>query len=118
MAPQPSLFLQTTLTAGRPRLSPDGRWVAYQSNESQQNEIYVAPFPGPGGKRQISTSGGTFPRWRRDGQEIFYIAPDGRLAAAELNIKGSTIEVGQVRPLGVLVLASYDVSADGQRFLV
>jgi eukaryotic-like serine/threonine-protein kinase len=123
-APQPSLFLQIAFIANQPRFSPDGQWVAYTSNESQQNEIYVAPFPGPGGKRQISTSGGTLPRWRRDGREILYVRPDGRLTAAEVNIKGSTIEVGQVQPLGILVVGpgtgaySYDLSADGQRFLV
>jgi dipeptidyl aminopeptidase/acylaminoacyl peptidase len=121
-APKPSLFLQTALQEQRPRFSPDGRWVAYQSNESQQFEIYVAPFPGPGGKRQISTSGGTFPRWRRDGKEIFYVAPNGRLMAAEVNARGNAIEVGQVRPLDIRVVTTgsyrYDVSTDGQRFLV
>jgi Tol biopolymer transport system component/predicted Ser/Thr protein kinase len=120
--PKPSLFLQTAFNLDRPRFSPDGRWVAYQSNESQQAEIYVAPFPGRGGKRQISTSGGFLPRWRPDGKEIFYLGPGGRLMAAEMNIKDSMIEVGQVRPLGIPVLINghylYDVSADGQRFLV
>ncbi len=121
-AAKPSLFLQTALQEFRARFSPDGRWVAYQSSESQQFEIYAAPFPGPGGKRQISTSGGIFPRWRRDGKEIFYVAPNGRLMTAEVNARGSTIEVGQVRPLDIRVVTTgsyrYDVSADGQRFLV
>jgi serine/threonine protein kinase len=121
-APKPSLFLQTAFHEVRPRFSPDGRWVAYQSDESQQNEIYVAPFPGPGGKRQISTSGGSFPRWRRDGKEIFYVEPNTRLMAAEVNARGNTIEVGQVRPVDIRVVTTgsyrYDVSPDGQRFLV
>src|SRR5262249_50073370 len=100
-----------------------GRWVAYHSNESQQLEIYVIPFPGPGGKRQISTTGGTFPRWRHDGKEIFYVGPDGKLMAAEVTLKPSGIGLGQVRPLGMAVLTGpgrgipYDVSLDGQRIL-
>jgi serine/threonine protein kinase/Tol biopolymer transport system component len=120
--PKPSLFLQTAFNVDWPIFSQDGRWVAYNSNESQQSEIYVAPFPGPGGKRQISTSGGILPRWRPDGKEIFYLGLDGRVMAAEVNIKDSKIEVGQVRPLGIPVTTNgnylYDVSADGQRFLV
>jgi hypothetical protein len=88
----------------------------------------VAPFPGPGGKRQISTGGGLFPRWRENGQEIFYEglkngmdAVSGTLMAAEVLIKGATIEVGAVRSLDIPVSRPYyryNVSADGQRFLV
>jgi eukaryotic-like serine/threonine-protein kinase len=81
--------------------------------------------PAQAAKRQISTSGGTNPRWRRDGKEIFYVGPDRRLMGAEVNGNGNTIEVGQVRPLGIPVPPrgqalgyQYDVSADGQRFLV
>ena len=60
------------------QFSPDGRWVAYQSNVSQRFEIYVQPFPGPGGTFLVSTNGGAQPRWRRDGKEIFYVALDGK----------------------------------------
>jgi hypothetical protein len=103
--------------------SPDGHWVAYESNESSRREVYVIPFPGPGGKRQISTAGGGVPRWRRDGKEIFYAGLDGKLMAAEVTLKTGSIEVGQARPLGVPVSffggpIQYDVSPDGQRFLV
>ena len=69
------------------------------SDESGKDEVYVAPFPGPGGKWQISTAGGTFPRWRRDGTEIFYLAPDNKMMAAAVNGKGSNFEVGAVKPL-------------------
>jgi eukaryotic-like serine/threonine-protein kinase len=105
------------------RFSPNGRWVAYESNESGRYEIYGAPFPGPGGKRQISAGGGELPRWRADNKEIFYVAPDGKLMAAEVSIKGSSIDVGAIRPLGIPVILNgpypfYDVAADGQRFLV
>lgn len=96
--------------------------MAYESNESQRNEVYVIPFSGQGGKRQISTAGGDFPRWRRDGKEIFYAGLDGKLMAAEVTLKAGTIEVGQIRPLGIPVPLgrgiTYDVSPDGQRFLV
>ena len=97
------------------------------SNESQRNEVYVTPFPplvsGPGGKRQVSTAGGFLPRWRQDGKELFYTGPGRRLMAAEIEAKGGTLEVGQVRPLfsavgGAQGIPLYDVSADGQHFLL
>ena len=105
------------------QFSPDGRWVAYVSDESGRNEVYVAPFPGPGGKWQISTAGGTYPRWRRDGTEIFYVSPDSKLMSAAVNGKGLSFEVGAVTPLFETHLVTgsryaYDVSADGQRFLI
>jgi serine/threonine protein kinase/Tol biopolymer transport system component len=103
------------------QFSPDGKWIAYESDESGRYEIFVVPFPGPGGKRQISAGGGSYPRWRRDGREIFYVGPDNRLRAAEVSFKGGTLETGEARPLFVPVRTgigyAYDVSADGQRFL-
>lgn len=92
------------------------------SDESQRYEVYVAAFPGPGGKRQISTSGGVEPRWRQDGKEIFYIAPDGRLMAAAVSMKGDVLDVGAVSPLFAVTAVGagyrYDVSSDGRHFLV
>jgi Tol biopolymer transport system component/predicted Ser/Thr protein kinase len=123
---KPFLILQTSFNVFDAQFSPDSRWIAYVSNESQRAEIYVTPFPpplsGPGGKRQVSTAGGTQPRWRQDGKEIFYMGPDRRLMAAEVQAKGGVLEVGQVRPLfGAMGMAQgnplYDVSADGQHFL-
>jgi eukaryotic-like serine/threonine-protein kinase len=119
---KPFLFMQTPFNEMFAQFSPDGRWIVYGSDESQRSEIYVAPFPGPGVKRQISTEGGTRPLWRDDGKEIFYVAPDRRLMAAEVTVAGSALEVGEVRPLfgpvGIEQGYKYDVSADGQRFLV
>src|SRR4029453_6555778 len=66
--------------------SPDARWLADQSNETGQYEIYVQQFPEPGARGQISTSGGSQPRWRRDGKELFYVALDGRMMAARVNL--------------------------------
>jgi len=104
--------------------SPDGRWVAYVSRESGQDEVYVAPFPGPGGKWQVSTGGGSSPRWRRDGKELYFLAGGNQLMAAVVNTKGKDFEAGATKPLfRVLVGATpaggptYDVAADGQRFL-
>ena len=104
------------------KFSPDGHWVAYESDDSGRYEIYVAPFHGPGGKRQISTGGGTFPRWRRDGKEIFYVGADGTLVATQVSVKGVAVDVGETQSLHIPVITSafylYDVSADGQQFLV
>ena len=103
------------------KLSPDGRWVAYDSEESQRGEVYVSPFSRPGGKRQISTNGGNKPRWRRDGKEIFYLSPEGQLMATEVRISGETVEVGATRALfGGIPTGNgyaYDISPDGQRIL-
>jgi serine/threonine-protein kinase len=71
---QPKAFLNTQFFETDPEFSPDGRWIAYISNESGTNEIYVRPFPGPGGKTQISTGGGSLPQWSRNGKELYYIA--------------------------------------------
>jgi len=116
-------FLATKFLETFGQFSPDDRWVAYLSNESGRTEVYVAPFPGPGGKWQVSTGGGNWPRWRRDGAEIFYQAPDDRLMAAAVNGKGASFEVGAVMPLFETRAMTglrfpYDVFADGQRFLI
>jgi eukaryotic-like serine/threonine-protein kinase len=119
---KPFQFLQTQFNERGGQFSADGRWVAYVSDESGKLEVYVAPFPGPGGKWQVSTTGGTQPRYRRDGKEIFYLAPDNKLMAAAVNGQGSAFEVGAVRPLFDTRPSGpgfvYDVAPDGQRFLV
>ena len=120
---KPVPYLATRFGETFGQSSPDGRWVAYASNESGRQEIYVAPFPGPGGKWLISTAGGDYPRWRPDGTEIFYRALDSKLMAAAVNGKGSSFEVGAVKPLFQTTAFlggrwPYDVSADGQRFLI
>ena len=120
---KPFPFLQTPANELRGRFSPDGRWIAYVSNESGRNDVYVAPFSGRGSKWQISAAGGNFPRWRRDGKEIFYLAPDNTLMSVGVNGAGSAFETGTVRPLfqarvSIQARWMYDVSPDGQRFLV
>jgi serine/threonine protein kinase len=118
--PKPALFLGSPVGPGR--LSPNGRFVAYSSSESGRSEIYVVPFPVPSRKWQISSAGGSLPRWRHDGKEIFYIARDNKLMAVTVDSDRSAIEVGPERPLlearPVGPRSFYDVSPDGRRFLV
>jgi Tol biopolymer transport system component len=119
---KPFPFLQTQFNEGQGRFSPDGRWIAYASDESGRSEVYVAPFPGPGGKWQVSTAGGVWPRWDRGGKELYYRASDNRLMVAEVNGAASAFAVGAVRPLftlpGTGQASAYEVTPDGQRFLV
>ncbi|MDQ5858632.1 MAG: hypothetical protein M3542_10225, partial [Acidobacteriota bacterium] len=114
--------LQTEFEEVGGAVSPDGRWLAYVSNESGRFEVYVQPFPGPGGKWQVSTAGGNYPVWRGDGKELFYLALDGKFMAVEIRT-GAAVESGIPKALfGVPTKGSsgrnFDVSADGQRFLV
>jgi Tol biopolymer transport system component len=99
------------------RFSPDGRWVAYFSDESGRNEIYIQPFPGPGPKVQVSSNGGRLPRWRRDSRELFYVTLDNRLMVVPLALR-ERVEAGDPRPLFTLRSEwGYEPSSDGQRFL-
>jgi len=116
-------FLQTRFNEGMPQFSPDGRWLAYVSDESGRYEVYVQPYPGPGGKSQISTDGGTEPMWNRNGRELFY-RNGNKMMAVDAATQPS-FSVGKPRMLferayepGPLPVANYDVSSDGQRFLM
>jgi Tol biopolymer transport system component len=111
------------LTQGGSRFSPDGRWMAYHSDESGRLEVYVRAFPGPGGKWQVSTAGGVWPRWRRDGRELFYLGPDNRIMAVSVNLDSALhasppVVLFAVHPSQNSYSTAFDVSADGQRFLV
>ena len=110
------------------QFSPDGKWIAYQSNESGRFEVYVQPFPGPGGRSTVSTGGGAQVRWRHDGKELFYIALDGRLMAVPVSLapNDQTLEPGTPVPLFATRVGGavqsvfrqqYMVSTDG-RFLM
>ena len=94
---KPFRFVQTPADELQAAFSPDGHWVAYQSNEGGPMEVYVQPFPGPGGKRQISNAGGASPRWRRDGRELFYLSPDAKLMAVPIRSQGPTMEPGDAQ---------------------
>jgi serine/threonine protein kinase len=115
-------FQQTEFDEDDARFSPDGRWLAYASTESGQSEVYVRPFPGPGGKWQISPHGGDFPSWRRDGKELYYISSDNQMTAVDVDGRGNSFVAGQAKPLFAVhppvTNKPYDVTADGQRFVV
>jgi serine/threonine protein kinase len=114
-------FLQTRFNEIAPRFSPDGRWLAYVSDESGRSEIYVQPYPGPGGKWQVSTDGGTEPVWARNG-ELFYRNGD-KMMAVETNTKSNFSAdkpklVFERRYATYNTMPAYDVTPDGQRFLL
>jgi Tol biopolymer transport system component len=139
----PWVFLKTPFNEHSGKFSPDGRWVAYVSDESGSPEIYVRPFGGPfdvaqdrptasgaanaaGGGKRVSTAGGTNPRWRHDGKELYYVNAAGALMAAPITVTGSTLAPGMPVALSPLRLVSggtgnqvwqYDVTRDG-RFLI
>src|SRR5262245_42080692 len=91
---KPVIVTNTPFAESNGQFSPDGRWVAYPTNESGRFEIVVQPFPEPTGKWQVSTGGGTAPRWRADGRELYFIAPDGKLMAAPVAASGLTFQAG------------------------
>jgi Tol biopolymer transport system component len=121
-------WLQTSFIEAQPRLSPNGRWIAYISNETEQFQVYVDSFPASGAKVAISIGGGSQPQWRADGRELYYYAPDRKLVAVEVNGDGPTFKVGEARPLFEIRVTSidqsfpgngyYTVTKDGKRFLV
>jgi serine/threonine protein kinase len=119
---KPIPYLQTEFSEAGGRYSPDGKWVAYFSDESGNSEVYVRSILPTAGKLLVSPSGGSRPEWRRDGKEIFYLNADGELMAAEVKQNGSALEIDAPTRLFKArtesFLPSFDVSADGQRFLV
>ena len=120
---KPFPFLRTQFNESFAQFSTDGHWIAYVSDESGSNQVYIAPFPGPGGKWQASRAGGSEPRWRGDGKELFFLAPDNKLMVVEVNAKEFTLEIGNAQPLfevhpNTAPGTHYDVTHDGKRFLV
>ena len=120
-------LLQTNWTVRNAQLSPDGRWFAYASNETGSMEVYVSPFLNGNGKWQVSSGGGQEPRWRQDGKELFYVAANGKMMAAAVTAAGASFEAGSPaalfqthrrQPISAQDVFSYDVSSDGQRFLI
>jgi len=122
---RPVRFLQTAFNEIQAKVSPDGRWVAYASDENGAFEVYIQSFPTPGLKQVISVNGGAQPTWRRDGRELFYLAPDHRIMSVEIT-PGTPLQVGKPRVLfrapiegGLNAYRShYLPTADGQRFLI
>jgi Tol biopolymer transport system component len=117
-------YLNTEANEGNAKLSPDGQFLAYQSDESKRDEIYVQTFPKQGGKWEVSTNGGSYPTWSRDGKELFFLAPDGKMMAAEVKSvagkDGATFERSVPKPLfdtHIPPNGGFDEGKDG-KFLV
>src|SRR5262249_22143446 len=105
-----------------PHFSPDGRWVVYRSNESGRNQIYVIPFGNAGAKQMISSNGGDWPVWRKDGQELYFLSPESDVMAVTVHSEESKLIFTVPKALfKANVLAGYGerfaASADGSRFL-
>jgi Tol biopolymer transport system component len=126
---EPFPLVQTKFDERQGQFSPDDKWIAYQSNETGQFEIYVQAFPGPGRRERVSANGGAQVRWRNDGKELFFIGLDGRLMAVpiELDSRSGAITAGAPVPLFATRVGGavqgverqqYDVAPDGQRFLM
>ena len=125
---KPMPIAQTPAAEMNGQFSPDGAWIAYQSDESGRFEIYVQPFGRPGVRQRMSIDGGTQARWRRDGMELYYIAPDGRLMAVPIRPSSGSLSTDAGVPVSLFSVRvtagteigayQYFVSSDGQRFLV
>jgi hypothetical protein len=119
----PVRFAETPLRENEARFSPDGRWIAYDAGrDAGRRDVYVASFPAAAGPVQVSTAGGMAPTWRGDGGEIYYVSPDRKMMAAEVNGRGAAFQVGTPRVLfdvpRMVNVFEYAVTADGKRFLV
>jgi serine/threonine-protein kinase len=121
---EPKPFLNSAFWEGEPAFSPDGRWLAYVSNESGDYEVYVRPFPGPGGKWQLSTGGGHFPKWSKNRKELFYGTPDNKIMVLTYTSSGDSFSADKPRLwspgqfTGRLGNPNFDLHPDGKRFAV
>ena len=120
---KPELFLSTPYQEYHPAFSPDGRWIAYQSDESGRHEVYVRPFPGPGGKWQISTGGGRDPGWSKDGRMLFFETGDNHIMIVDIVTTGTPFQPGKARlwsdhPFRNTGPHNVDLAPDGKRFAV
>jgi serine/threonine protein kinase len=122
---KPWKIVESPFNESQGQFSPDGRWISYTSDESGRYEIYVKSFTGAPARYQISTDGGMQSRWRRDGRELYYIAPGGKMMAVAVKSTAETLERETPRqlfevhlPIGFSTNYTYDVTADGQRFLI
>jgi eukaryotic-like serine/threonine-protein kinase len=112
---KPEPFLKTPLNEGSAAISPDGRWLAYDSNEKGEYEVFVRPFPGPGGKWRVSTGGGLVPAWSRKERELFYLGPEGIMAAG-YSADAGNFDAGRPRLwTGCKGIRAFAVAPDGKR---
>ena len=122
-AGKPEIFLQTQFNEREPSFSPDGRWLAYASDDSGAYQVYVRAFPDKGGKWQISNNGGAYPVWSRNGRELFFRTDDNRIMVADYTVKGDSFVAGKPRlwsekklaDFGGVGIQNYDLAPDGKR---
>jgi hypothetical protein len=120
---KPQELLKTDYSKDEPHVSPDQRWVAYGANQSGRWEVYTAAFPSFSDRRPLSKYGGAQPRWRKDGRELYYVAPDGKMMVVEVKT-GVTLEASSPRELFQTpirldpTIDQYAVTGDGRRFLI
>lgn len=119
---KPTVFLGTPASESLPMFSPDGRWIAYSSNEAGSNDVYVRPFPGPGGKWRISTAGGTYPRWSATTHELLFLNSPYKLMAAPYAVAGDAFRAETPQlwspssvQRAITTNAPYDLHPDGKR---
>jgi eukaryotic-like serine/threonine-protein kinase len=112
---KPEVFLDSQFTKAEATFSPNGRWIAFQSNDTGRDEVYVVPYPGPGGKSQVSTDGGSSPRWARSGKELFYRNGDKMMV---VDVDSDTKFRAGTPKMLFEKAGAYDVSSDGNRFLM
>ena len=116
-------IVQSNFEERYPGVSADGKWMAYQSNESGRWEVYITAFPGGGAKWQVSSVGGASPKWRKDSKEIFYLDPSDNLVAVDVNASGSAVQLDTPHTLFQAIgvqreYGPYDVTGDGKKFLL
>ena len=124
-ARKPEIFLSTPMIETRASFSPDGKWIAYRSSDGSSGDVFVQPFPGPGGRWQISRGGGDFPQWSSDGRRLFFETPDNRILVSEIAVQGASLSATKPRPwmdrqLVELTGAArnYAVMADGKHLVI
>ncbi len=120
---KPFPVVQDAFDEGSAAVSPDGKWMTYQSNESGRREVYITAFPARGAKWQVSTNGGTSARWRRDGKELFFLDPTDKIVAVDVNASGNAVQLGTPHDLFQTVgiqreYGPFDVTADGKKFVL
>jgi eukaryotic-like serine/threonine-protein kinase len=120
---KPFPFLQSEFNKEDPSFSPDGKWLAYDSDESGKWEVYIVPFPRGDGKWQVSTEGAEQPRWRGDGKELFYLSGDNKLIGVEVQERNCSLEIGNPKTLFQSnsvrsPFRTYDVTSDGKKFVI
>ena len=120
---KPFPIVQTAFDERNAAISSDGKWMAYESDESGRREVYITGFPGGGAKWQVSTAGGTIPKWRKDGKELFFLDNADNVVAVDVTVVGNAVRLGTPLTLFQAVgtqrsAGAYDVTADGKKFLI